>query len=575
MIKTSWRLAHLSLAIITALFLFIASLTGVVLAIHAVNERSAATRENRAEVPAFSKTDIADYNHPSVSDQVSIGTKTDDSLINTNIGEVNLANFSNLAEYLYFLKTKYPGLTAVDINKYDQVIIETTDESFNQQRFMIHPADGRILSSERIDPPFVQWNLSLHRSLFLHNTGRFIVGIVSFLFIIIIISGVLLIAKRQKKLKKFFRKPKGGNRTAKWHVRLGQLFFIPLLITALTGTYLFMKRFQLLPEKQAVSISYLSENSTHQTEPDTSAAGQTHFHPETSDFNDLNTEHRQEYHSEKRELADFPALQAIKTTELKRAVFPFFDAPEEYYTLQLSDRELVIDPYSGTVVEETRYPFHALLGQLSFELHTGSGNSIWAIVLAIASLSIIAFMITGFVITYQRLFKRTKNQAKPADAEIVLLTGTENGSTRRFAEAIHQQLTDRGHKVYSDDMNRYTTFPSARHLIILTCTYGEGEAPSSARRFEKYLAKHPQKQLIEFSIVGFGSQHYPDFCAFAFRTHELLSLQSWARAATTVHTVNKRSASEFAGWANAWSEKSGIQLEQTPDNYKFRKKNHQ
>lgn len=560
MLKTTWRLAHLALAIVTCIFLLIASLTGVVLAIHAVNERSAATSENRAEVTPFNKTDTADYN-----DQVNIETKTDDSLNNTTIGEDNLADFSNIAGYLSFLKTKYPGLTAIDINKYDQVIIETTDELFNQQRLMIHPADGRILSTERIDPPFVQWNLSLHRSLFLHNTGRFIVGIVSFLFIIIIISGVLLIAKRQKKLKKFFRKPKGGNRTAKWHVRLGQLFFIPLLITALTGTYLFMKRFQLLPEKQAVTISYL-------TDADDSSVSLTDIQSDSSEFMATTIEKHPKSTSEKRQLADFPALQAIKTTELKRAVFPFFDDPEEYYTLQLSDRELVIDPYSGTIVEETRYPFHVLLGQLSFELHTGSGNSIWAIVLAIASLSIIAFMITGFLITYQRLFKRTKNQAKPTEAEIVILTGTENGSTRRFAEAIHQQFTVRGFKVYSDEMNRYTTFPSARQLIILTCTYGEGEAPSSALRFEKRLAKHPQKQTVAFSVVGFGSRHYPDFCAFAFRTHELLSRQPWSQPTTAVHTVNKRSASEFAGWAAAWSEKSGIQLERTPENYKFRKK---
>jgi len=530
MLKTSWRLAHLALAVVTLIFLFIASLTGVVLALHAVNERSAATRE----------------------------TMPGDSLDKPiTPEELSQATFANLAEYLSFLKSKHPGLTAVDINKYDQVIIETTDESLNQQRFMIHPADGRILSSERIDPPFIQWNLSLHRSLFLHETGRFIVGIVSFLFIIIIISGVLLILKRQKKLRKFFRKPKGGSRTAKWHVRLGQLFFIPLLITALTGTYLFMQRFQLLPEKPAVTTSYLAGTGGHQTG--------------TGDLQDGLTEQLPESTTEKRQLAGFPALQTIKVDQLKRAVFPFFDDPEEYYTLQLADRELVIHPYSGTLVEETRYPFHALLGQLSSELHTGSGNSIWAILLALASLSIIGFMLTGFAITYQRLFKRRKNQAKPAEAEIVILTGTENGSTRRFAEAIHQQLAAGGFKVYSDDMNRYTTFPAARHLLLFTCTYGEGEAPSSAHRFEKRLDNHPQEHAVSFSVIGFGSRHYPDYCAFAFRTHELLNRQSWARPAIAVHTVNKRSASEFANWAAAWSEASGIRLESSQESYKFRK----
>lgn len=520
MLKTSWRLAHLALAVVTCIFLFIASLTGVVLALHAVNERQAALMEKRISHPFATDTET-----------VSASKQTEVSV------DSNQVKPSNAGAYLSFLKTRYPGLTAVEVNKYDQVIIETTDESFNQQRYMIHPSDGRILSRERMDPPFVQWNLSLHRSLFLHETGRFVVGIVSFLCIIIIISGIALVLKRQKKLRKFFRKPKGGSRTTKWHVRLAQLFFIPLLITALTGTYLFMKRFQLLPEKPAVSTTYLP-NST----------------------------------SKKQTLAGFPALQSIKITELKRVVFPFFDDPEEYYTVQLTDRELQIHPYHGTIVKETRYPFHTLLGQLSAELHTGSGNSIWAIVLAISSLSITGFIVTGFAITYQRIFRRRRNQAKPGEAEIVILTGTENGSTRRFAESIHEQLTALGYKVYSDDMNGYATYPVAKHLVIFTSTYGDGEAPSSAHRFEKLLKKHPQNHAITFSVVGFGSRHYPDYCAFAYRTHHLLAQLPAARPVTDVHTVNKRSASEFAAWAAAWSEATGIPLRITPECYKFKKK---
>lgn len=345
MIKLTWRFAHLSLSIVTCLFLFVASFTGVVLAIHAANERAVAY---------------------------------DDSLTvaeTTTTGSVRKKT-ANLAEYIAHIRTLHPGLSSLSVTKYGQVTIETTDEDFNQQHYRIHPDDGSILGAVRVDSPFVQWNLSLHRSLFLHETGRFIVGIVSFLFIIIIISGVLLILKRQKKLHRFFKKPKGGSRTAKWHIRLGQLFFVPLLITSLTGTYLFMKRFQLLPERPAETTIYTSNNSLD----------------------------KQLY------ISEFPAFQAIEAKEVRRIEFPFFDDPGEYYTLQLSDRELKIHPYSGLVVEETRYPFHVLVQQVSSELHTGSGSILWAIVLAVSALSITGFIVTGFAITYIRKFRRKKKK---------------------------------------------------------------------------------------------------------------------------------------------------------------------
>ena len=51
----------------------------------------------------------------------------------------------------------------------------------------------------------------------------------------------------------------------------------------------------------------------------------------------------------------------------------------------------------------------------------------------------------------------------------------------------------------------------------------------------------------------------------------MLSKQKWAKPLLETHTVNKRSATEFAAWAKAWSEKSGINLSDNPDNYIFKK----
>ena len=488
-----WRLAHLALAVVTFIFLMIASLTGVVLAFHAVNERSISSFES---VPA---------------------------------------NELTLAEALPVIQNKYPAVNAVSVNKFGHVIVETTDADFNPQKLIINPHNGDSIAPVRVESKFVQWNLSLHRSLFLHETGRFIVGVVSFLFIIIIVSGVMLIIKRQQGVRKFFAKQPSGSKVVKWHVWLGRTMFIPLFITAFTGTYLFMKRFQLLPEKQAVTVSFNNQ------------------------------------HSEKIPLKDFPVFNEITFAELNKVDFPFFEDTEEYFVLKLKDRELKINQFNGTIIEETRYPYDALFKQLSFDLHTGSGSSLWAIILAIASLSIVGFAWTGFAITYKRTHKKRRNKFKAKDAEIVILTGTENGSTRKFAASVFEQLEAQGHKVYMCDMNDFRHFESLQHLLVFCSTYGKGEAPASACGFKKRLKKLDFSHKVKYSIVGFGSIKYEDFCAYAFETEKMLSKQKWAKPLLETHTVNKRSATEFAAWAKAWSEKSRIKLSDNPDNYIFKK----
>src|SRR5690606_17319624 len=80
-------------------------------------------------------------------------------------------------------------------------------------------------------------------------------------------------------------------------------------------------------------------------------------------------------------LADFPVFQETLLADVEKIEFPFMpDDPEEFYVLKLKDRELYVNQLTGEVVEETRYPYSLLLEKLSFDLHTGRTNAIWAII---------------------------------------------------------------------------------------------------------------------------------------------------------------------------------------------------
>ncbi|RZL34800.1 MAG: FAD-binding oxidoreductase, partial [Pedobacter sp.] len=148
-----------------------------------------------------------------------------------------------------------------------------------------------------------------------------------------------------------------------------------------------------------------------------------------------------------------------------------------------------------------------------------------------------------------------------------LLVGSENGSTLGFANHVHNQLQSNGKKSYLTDMNNFSEFPKAKKLVVFTSTYGLGEAPSNATKFEKLLSQFPQKQKIDFSVVGFGSKSYPDFCAFAIYVDELLSQQVWANRGLSLHTVNDKSPEEFTQWVADWSNLNELAMATTPSLY--------
>lgn len=196
-------------------------------------------------------------------------------------------------------------------------------------------------------------------------------------------------------------------------------------------------------------------------------------------------------------------------------------------------------------------------------------KKIQSLVSALATSALDKIKTSGIAKSYKRLKGKTINSFEAHQAEVVILVGTEKGSTARFASAVFDQLLVAGVPVYINDMNRYETYLSAKHLLFFCSTYGDGEAPKTATRFKKRLKETAQPNDIQFSVVGFGASSYKKYCAYAIKTQKRLSKQPWATSIVPLHTVNKRSADEFAVWAQAWSDASGYSLSTNPDIYRI------
>lgn len=76
---------------------------------------------------------------------------------------------------------------------------------------------------------------------------------------------------------------------------------------------------------------------------------------------------------------------------------------------------------------------------------------------------------------------------------------------------------------------------SAQRALFVVSTFGDGEAPDSARGFErKLLGRELALDGLEYAVLGLGDRQYPQFCGFARRLHTWLSSQGASNLFTPV-----------------------------------------
>ncbi|WP_313252449.1 PepSY domain-containing protein [Empedobacter sp.] len=485
-----WRYAHLSLAILSSAFLVILSITGVILAVDAINEKS----------PAY-----------------------------------KVENFDNitLAQVLPTLREHYFEIIEVKVDHNDFVTIDAMDEDGNSIKSYIDPTTGKKIGEIVPKSDFINWVTALHRSLFLKETGRAIVGVVSFLLMLISISGLILIVKRQQGILNFFTKVNKDSFSQYFHVVTGRWLLIPVLIIALTGTLIFLARLEPL-------------------------VGQP-----------KEIEHQAKENLQPKDLKDIEFFKNTKLSSVEKIEFPFIpDDEAEPFIVHLRKKSVSVNQVNGAIISESLNPYSAIVEKFNIDLHTGRTNVIWAAILGIASLNILFFIWSGFVITFKRTkTKIGKNKYKANEAEIILLVGSENGATVGFASKIQEQFLANGKKSFIAQMNQYEIYPKAKQLIIFTSTYGIGDAPANAKKFEQLITQFPQNQSIEFSVVGFGSRAYSDYCGYAVKVDKWLNDQKWATQLLDLKTVNDKSPEEFTNWVIAYKETTDIPLATTPAMY--------
>lgn len=96
-----------------------------------------------------------------------------------------------------------------------------------------------------------------------------------------------------------------------------------------------------------------------------------------------------------------------------------------------------------------------------------------------------------------------------------ILWGSQSGNAQNLAHVIGTSLED-DFQVQVHDMGELSpeVVSTMSTLLIVTSTYGDGEAPDNASEWYSFLKFSEELDLshLAYAVIGLGDTYYPHFC---------------------------------------------------------------
>lgn len=249
-----------------------------------------------------------------------------------------------------------------------------------------------------------------------------------------------------------------------------------------------------------------------------------------------------------------------------------------FYLLEGADHErafntLTLDPATGQVKRHERYTdksFKAQLLQSVYALHVGSYFGLpGRIIVTVASLTMPLFFITGWLLYLDRRRKKRQVRAARSSASSAKASAdswligfaSQSGFAEQLAWQSAGQLQAAGLPVQVRPLAELgeSDLQQARRALFVVSTFGDGEAPDSARTFERKVLGQPWAlNHLNYAVLALGDRQYPHFCGFARRLQAWLGERGATRAFSPVEVDNADPAA-LQQWQQELAQLTGAQ----------------
>jgi flavodoxin len=255
-------------------------------------------------------------------------------------------------------------------------------------------------------------------------------------------------------------------------------------------------------------------------------------------------------------VADLAVLGDTPVAELRELNFPYPSDATDVFTLKTDQGTGYLDQGTGALLNWSNLTGWERVSETVYMLHTGQGAAMLGLVLGIMALGVPAMGATGVLVwlAARRGRPRIRGNQPAGRAETILLVGSEGGSTWGFAATLHAALTDAGQSVHVAPMSGFAParYFRAERIIVLAATYGDGDAPASAKGFLDRLSTLDRTPDAAMAVLGFGDRSFPAYCAFAQDVAAAAEAKGWAEL-LPFDTIDRQSPQDFARWGRARS----------------------
>lgn len=146
-----------------------------------------------------------------------------------------------------------------------------------------------------------------------------------------------------------------------------------------------------------------------------------------------------------------------------------------------------------------------------------------------------------------------------------ILFGSQTGNAQNLATTIGTSLEAQGlsHEVLDMGEVGPEDIHEFQKILIVTSTYGDGEAPDNASEWLSYLKFNEELNLshLQYAVLGLGDPYYPHFCQCGKDFDEYLSKRG---AVAMLHRLDcdRYYEEQYPDWV---SELIGVLKKNLPD----------